>query len=125
MYRWQWLSTMVFAAASPCLAEPKLLAEQHAQCLRDNADSYLADESRPVFMIALSGCGTTAAADLSDQSVASSGTELGGIARGTGENIVVLQRSDLECLRDRFDTAVTDIDPTGDGVVEMNLAACD
>ncbi|MEX2631206.1 MAG: hypothetical protein WD341_14815 [Tistlia sp.] len=115
------LATSLAIAGLPAEAgEPYRIAADAAECLRARADTYLAEPDRDVFLIVVAGC-EDAGVDASSQSIASSGVDGPGIAGGTGEDIIVLTRKQLECLRDAYSAVAR---PVPVDLVALNFSSC-
>lgn len=114
------VGTFALLGSSAQGEEPYRIAVDAAECLRERVDAYLAEERRDVFLIVLKDCGRRSV-DPSSQSTASSGIDGPSIVGGTGEDLIVLTRRQLECLRDTYSDIAR---PVPINLIELNFSSC-
>lgn len=118
------MAVMLLGLAAPqtlAQADPYTISEDHAECIRANADRYLA-EARPVYLISFAGC--VSGRDLSDETVASSATPEINIVDGDGDGIVVLTPDQLRCLRDNFPSVAEPLSDMSPVMVALRFESC-
>lgn len=112
----------------------QMVTQDHAACMRDNADRYLA-KGRPIYLISPAGC--LEGLDLADETTASTATPFAAIRQGAADGvsgdggtaereavIVLVTPGQLVCLRDGFDEVARPVSD-GDGtMVELHFDGC-
>ena len=95
-----------------------------AECIRDNADRYLA-EARPVYFISIAGCAD--GRSLAEQTTASSATPdttIPTVPDGDPAALVVLTQAQIACLRDRYTRVAAPLDGSEPLMLELRFDGC-
>lgn len=118
-----WLAA-AFVGPAQAQDAAQQVSPELAECIRDNADRYLA-EARPVYFISIAGCLDGRA--LADQTTASSATpdtSIPTLPDAEAPALVVLTPVQIRCLRDQYSRVVEPLDGIVPVMMELRFDGC-